>query len=217
MVSYLIFIVLFIFSITVHEFFHGYVADQLGDPTPRLSKRLTLNPIPHIDLFGTIIIPFVLQLPFGWAKPMPIDPYNLRNPKKDTALIAFAGPCANLIVAIILSIVLRLLNLMDINYLITISSSIILTLIKLNVTLAFFNLLPIHPLDGFSLVAGFLSEEKYEEWIQLKRYGMFFLLILIFPIFGGSSMIGFIMNPVVSFIYRLLIPYPFNLTSPGII
>lgn len=216
MISYLIFIVLFIFSITIHEFFHGLVADQLGDPTPRLSKRLTLNPIPHIDLFGTIIIPFILQLPFGWAKPMPIDPYNLRNPKKDTALIAFAGPCANLIVAIILSIVLRLLNLLSINYFITISSSIILIIIKLNVTLAFFNLIPIYPLDGYSLVAGFLSEEKYQEWIQLKRYGMIFLLILIFPIFGGSSMISFIMNPVVSFIYKLLIPYPLNSIGPGI-
>ncbi len=217
MISYLLFIVFFIFSITIHEFFHGYVADQLGDPTPRLSKRLTLNPIPHIDLFGTIIIPFVLQLPLGWAKPMPIDPYNLRNPKKDTAMIALAGPSANLILAILLSIVLRLLNFMDISYLITISSSIILTIIKLNVFLGFFNLLPIYPLDGFSLVGGFLSDEKYEEWNQLKRYGMIFLLALVIPIFGGSSMISFILNPVAGFFYKLLIPYPFNLIGPGII
>ena len=163
MIDYLIFIVFFIFSITIHEFFHGLVADQLGDPTPRLSKRLTLNPIPHIDLFGTIIIPFILKFPIGWAKPMPIDPFNLKNPKKDTAMIALAGPGANLILAVLLSILLRLLNLVGTNYLTTIGILILPNIIRLNIILAIFNLLPIHPLDGYSFVSGFLSEERYEE------------------------------------------------------
>jgi len=207
MIDYLIFIVFFIFSITIHEFFHGLVADQLGDPTPRLSKRLTLNPIPHIDLFGTIIIPFILKFPIGWAKPMPIDPFNLKNPKKDTAMIALAGPGANLILAVLLSILLRLLNLVGTNYLTTIGILILPNIIRLNIILAIFNLLPIHPLDGYSFVSGFLSEERYEEWMQLKRYGMVFLLILIFPLFNGSSMINFILNSIVGFIFKLLIPF----------
>ena len=207
MIDYLIFIVFFIFSITIHEFFHGLVADQLGDPTPRLSKRLTLNPIPHIDLFGTIIIPFILRFPIGWAKPMPIDPFNLRNPKKDTALIALAGPSANLILAVLLSILLRLLNLVGTNYISTIGISILPNIIRLNIILAIFNLIPIHPLDGYNFVSGFLSEERYEEWIQLKRYGMIFLLILIFPIFNGSSMINFILDPIVGFVLKFLIPF----------
>lgn len=206
MIDYLIFIIFFIFSITIHEFFHGIVADRLGDPTPRLSKRLTLNPIPHIDIFGTIIIPFILRFPIGWAKPMPIDPFNLRNPKKDTALIALAGPSANLILAILLAIILRLLNLVGTSYLSTIGTSILPVIIRLNIVLAIFNLLPIHPLDGYNLVSGFLSEDRYEEWIQLKKYGMIFLIILIFPLFNGSSMINFILNPIVSFILRFLIP-----------
>lgn len=214
MFYYLVYIAFFIFSITIHEFSHGLIADNLGDPTPRLSKRLTLNPIPHIDLFGTIIFPFILRLPIGWAKPMPIDPYNLRNPKRDTALIAIAGPSSNLIIAIIFSILLRLLNLFDINYLMTIGNTILPVIIELNIALAFFNMIPIHPLDGYNFVSGFLSEEKYEEWRQLQRYGMWFLLFLIIPIFSGSSMLNFILNPIVSLFSKLLIPG--NLTGAGI-
>jgi Zn-dependent protease len=139
----------------------------------------------------------------------------LKNPKKDTALIAIAGPCSNLILAIVFSIVLRLLNLFDSSFLITIGNLIIPTIIKLNLALAFFNLFPVSPLDGYNFVSGFLSEENYEEWQHLQRYGMLFLLIMIIPIFNGSSMISFILNPIVGFFSKLLIPS--SLIGTGII
>lgn len=206
MITYLLFIVFFILSITIHEYSHGLVADQLGDPTPRLSKRLTLNPIPHIDLFGTIILPFILQFPIGWAKPMPIDPFNLKNPQKDTALIAVAGPTANLLLALVLSMLLRLLNLFDISFLNTIGILIIPTIIKLNIILAVFNLFPIHPLDGFNFISGFLSEDKYREWMSLRKYGLLFIVILVIPLFSGTNMLSFILNPITNFLIKLLLP-----------
>src|SRR5438552_471045 len=106
-------LVVLIASVIIHEYMHGAVANYLGDPTPRLSGRLTLNPIPHIDLFGSIILPLILFISnagiiFGWAKPVPIDPFNLKNPRRDTALIALAGPGSNLIIALICSIILKL-------------------------------------------------------------------------------------------------------------
>jgi Zn-dependent protease len=199
----------FAFAIIIHEVAHGWVADKLGDPTARLMGRLTLNPIPHIDIYGTIIVPallFFLHSPFlfGWAKPVPVDPYNLKNPKKDSALISLAGPASNILFAVILSIFLRLL-------LVIFPTEPFFTLffylIEFNIILAVFNLIPIHPLDGEKILTGLLPNKQAREFNNfMERFGLVLVFFLIFPIFGGSSLISPIMSPIINFFLRILIP-----------
>ncbi len=189
-------------AIAVHEFSHAAVADHLGDPTPRLQGRLTLNPFNHIDSLG---IMFLLFFGFGWGKPVQFDPYNLKDPRRDAALISIAGPISNFILAIVLSIVLRLFIFLHLGILSTIGMFIFAPLISLNIILGIFNLLPINPLDGFKIVGGFLPEDRAREWYQLERYGIIFLLMLIFPL-GNGSLLDIIIRPPVSFLINLLIP-----------
>lgn len=189
-------------AITIHEFSHAYMADHLGDPTPRLQGRLKLNPMAHLDWLGMV---FLLLFGFGWGKPVEFDPYNLKNPRKDAAVISIAGPISNFIMAIALSIILRLLIFFDLNFLTTIGFLLLTPVIRMNIILGVFNLLPIHPLDGFKIVGGFLSNESAREWYSLQRYGMFFLLLMIFPI-AGTSMLERVLSPMVSFMVNILIP-----------
>src|SRR3989339_881320 len=157
---FVIYLISLLVAITVHEFSHAAASDFLGDPTPRLQGRLKLDPRVHIDGMGML---FLLLFGFGWGKPVEFDPYNLKNPHKDAALISIAGPISNFILAIILSIVLRLLILFKLNILITIGLFIFLPMIQMNLVLGVFNLLPIHPLDGFKIVGGLLNKEKAQE------------------------------------------------------
>ncbi len=201
----LIFIV-YLFSllvaIAIHEFSHALAADHLGDPTPRLQGRLKLNPMVHVDPMGMF---FLMLFGFGWGKPVEFDPYNLKNPRRDAAVISIAGPISNLILAIVLSILLRLFILFDLTFMTTIGLLIFIPVIRMNVVLAVFNLLPIHPLDGFKIVGGILPREKAHEWYSLQRYGIFFLLLMILPI-GGSSMLQRVLIPMVSFLNGILLP-----------
>jgi len=199
--------IILIIAITVHEFAHSYIADYLGDPTPKLMGRLTLNPLAHLDMIGTVLLPLLMilsgsNLLIGWAKPVQIDSFNLRNPKKDSALISLAGPASNLIFAAILSILIQIPFIGLLDYLFI---GLFIKLIQINVILAVFNLLPVHPLDGFKVVAGLLPQKLYRDWMELERYGMIILLFLIFPFFG-SAPISKIISPVVNFILSLLIP-----------
>jgi len=198
-----VYIISLLIAIAIHEFSHAYVADYLGDPTPRLQGRLKLDPRVHIDNMGML---FLLLFGFGWGKPVEFDPYNLKNPRKDAGLISIAGPTSNFILAIILSIVLRLLIFFQLNILITIGMFIFLPMMQMNLILGVFNLLPIHPLDGFKIVGGILPKEKAQEWYGLERWGMLFLLLLIIPI-GGSSMLDGILRPAVTFLFKLLVPF----------
>lgn len=199
----LIFILAFLIAITIHEAAHAFAADKLGDPSPRLAGRLTLNPIAHLDPYGTVLIPFLLlfigsPFVFGWAKPVPVDPYNLTHPRKDSALISFAGPFANLLLATILAVLLRF----------GVGSELTLMLIRFNVVLAIFNLVPVHPLDGGKILVGLLPGEQAQEVDTfLNRYGMLLLLFLIFPLFGGVSLISQIISPIINFILTLLLPF----------
>ena len=188
-------------AITIHEFSHAWAADYLGDPTPRLQGRLKLNPLVHIDTMGMV---FLLLLGFGWGKPVQFDPYNLKDPRRDAAWISIAGPSSNFILAIILSLLLKLFIILQLDMLTIIGSLIFVPMIRMNIMLGVFNLLPIHPMDGFKIVEGILPEEKAQEWKGLQRYGMIFLILLIFPI-AGSSMLNGILRPIIDFVSNFLI------------
>lgn len=192
-------VVAFLIAIVIHEFSHGYVADRLGDPTPRLAGRLTLDPRAHLDLIGTLMILFA---PFGWAKPVPIDPFNLRNPRRDNALISLAGPTANLLVATLAALLIRVL---PVSGLLTLLTYILSLIVILNVNLAVFNLIPIYPFDGFHIVEGLLPEDAARQWHQLKSLGIIMIIILVFPLFGSSPILNLI-EPVINGILHILLP-----------
>lgn len=206
-------ILAFIIAITIHEAAHAFMADRLGDPTARLMGRLSLNPLVHYDRVGTTLLLVLVfmraigipVIPFGWAKPVRFDPFNLKNPRRDSALISLAGPVANITLSIILSIVLKLASSPFSPY--ALLPSVIYPIITLNVVLALFNLVPIHPLDGGKIFVGLLPEkEAGEADLFLKKYGMIILLFLIFPSFGGSSPLFSALSPVINFLLNLLIP-----------
>ena len=213
MFELLAWIIAFIIAITFHEAAHAWMADRLGDPTARLMGRLSLNPLVHYDKVGTtlLLVLVILRalgapvLPFGWAKPVRFDPFNLKNPRRDSALIAVAGPISNLIIASVAAIILRF-TLQPLS-LISMLAVFLIPIIYLNVILAIFNLLPIHPLDGGKIFIGLLPEnEAADADLFLRRYGMIILLFLIFPTFGGSSPISCVISPVVEVILRFLLP-----------
>jgi Zn-dependent protease len=209
-ISFIFYIISLFIALSVHEASHALAADKLGDPTPRLDGRITLNPLAHIDLSGLL---FMLFFGFGWGKPVMFDPYNLKNPRKDAALISLAGPASNFILALSLSILLRLFNLFNLSYISTMGLIIFSPLIMVNLTLGIFNLIPIHPLDGFKIVGGLISEDQAHDWFELQKYGMIFLLLFIIPL-GSSSMLDMVMRPILRFVIPLFIP---SLPGAGVI
>jgi len=181
-------------AITIHEFAHAYVADRLGDPTPRLMGRVTLNPLAHLDPLGSIAI---LLVGFGWGKPVQFDPFNLQNPRRDAALISFAGPLSNIILAIILTALARILP--------SPYALLLPSLIYVNCMLALFNLIPIHPLDGFKIVTGLLPEEQARSWETIERYGPVLLIALILPLTPNGSLVSVLLTPILDFVLTLLL------------
>jgi Zn-dependent protease len=196
----LAFIVIFaglLISVTIHEFAHAITADKLGDPTPRFQGRVTLDPRSHLDPLGVIMI---LLTRFGWGKPVEFDPYNLKDPKRDTAIIAVAGPISNLIIAFIISVILKS-GLIPVIWL----AAGLYQVLILNVVLAIFNLVPVHPLDGSKIVMAFLPAEQAVEYESfMRRYGMFVLIALILP-WNGTSPIHSLIWPAISLVVDFLI------------
>ncbi len=175
----------FLLAVVIHEVSHGYVAYKLGDNTAKFMGRLTLNPIAHIDIFGTVILPAILLLAhspilFGWAKPVPVNFFNLRNPKKDSAYVALAGPASNIIMAIGFAIIYHIFTFISIPY---IQQPMLLTCIygvQLNLIFAFFNLIPILPLDGGRILAAFMPPKMAYNFSKVEPYGMYIVIALIF-------------------------------------
>ncbi|MFC1703402.1 site-2 protease family protein [Candidatus Omnitrophota bacterium] len=178
MIYILLSLALFAITVAIHECAHGWVANRLGDPTAKFSGRLTLNPLAHIDLFGTIILPLSLVLmrsPFviGYAKPVPINFANLKNPKKDIIWVGLAGPLANIIVAIVLSSILKITMPL-------VAYQVITMAIFYNLLLAFFNLIPIPPLDGSRVVFGLLPYRYSMRYAKIERYGFAIIMFAVF-------------------------------------
>ncbi|MDD4179918.1 MAG: site-2 protease family protein [Candidatus Margulisbacteria bacterium] len=177
--------------ITVHEFAHALVADRLGDPTPRLAGRLTLNPIAHIDPIGFLML---ILVRFGWAKPVPINPYNFRNPRQGNLLVSLAGPGSNFLFAWVLAIIFRNLPLTTSNLVVQVISYAI----WINLALGVFNLIPIPPLDGSHILEYFLSPYQMETFYRMQQYSFMILIVII--------MIGQpILMAIIEFLYRLLV------------
>jgi len=192
----LINIAVFAPAIILHECAHGWVANKLGDPTAKNLGRLTLNPLKHIDPFGTIILPFMLWLsgvtPFGWAKPIPVNPMNFTHPKRDMMWVGLAGPAVNIVLAVILSQFLKLDLSGDIQ-------SIIQLAILINLFLAVFNMVPIPPLDGSRLVIGLLPNRYAYLYSRLEPVG----IILVFLLFVVGKF-QILLLPVIDYLASFL-------------
>lgn len=193
-------IIVLIFSIIIHEVSHGAAAYRLGDQTAKEAGRLTLNPLKHLDFFGSFLLPLTLFLAhspilFGWAKPVPFNPFYLKNPKRDSGLIGLAGPASNFIIAIIFGLILKIFIALNfINAPLMIFLDII---IFINIILGTFNLLPIPPLDGSKVLFSFLPKNYESAQLFLERYGIFILLFFIFFAFD-------LIAPLIYKLYGLL-------------
>ena len=181
-----------LFAITVHEAAHGWVAYRLGDPTAKELGRLTFNPIPHIDPVGTVILPAVLLflggIVFGWAKPVPVDPRRLKNMRRDMALVAVAGPGANLIMAVLWAVLLKIGLTTGNEYLLAMGQAGII----INLVLMALNILPILPLDGGRILHSLLPGNLAEPYARSEPFGLFIVLGLLF-----TGVLGILMNPII--------------------
>lgn len=191
-----------LFAISVHESAHAWMADKFGDPTARLMGRVTLNPVAHIDLIGTIIFPILLAVMgapvFGWAKPVMVNPLNFRNRRRDGMLVSAAGPISNLLVAaaaIFVFLALKNTRLLSSVPLFT----ILIFLIIINIYLAIFNLIPIPPLDGSGILEGMLKGEALAAYERIKPYGFLILLLIIY-----LHVLDFIAAPVFRLVTSIL-------------
>ncbi len=191
-------------AVTLHEVAHGWVADRLGDPTPRLAGRLTLNPIKHLDLVGTLVFFFTRMI--GWAKPVPVNPLNFKDPRRDMMWVALAGPMTNILLAGVFAIVLRFLlqlPLPNSPLFVKIFVPVVLMLkvgVVINLGLAIFNIIPIPPLDGGRILVGLLPTEKAEAFAKIEPYGFLILIFLII-----TRVVDFLVFPVIRFGVQLFL------------
>lgn len=197
-VTIILIVVIIILSVVVHEVAHGYAALWLGDTTAHYAGRLTLNPVKHLDLFGSIIVPLILSFSgviFGWAKPVPYNPYNLRNRRWGELMVAIAGPISNILLAVIFGMFIRLtagdgVGMTTVVY----TASLI---VHVNIVLAIFNMIPVPPLDGSKILFALLPNQYDKYKIVLERFG--FLLILFFVFFLWQ-----LFTPIIGFFFSLI-------------
>ena len=183
-------ILILIFSVILHEVAHGYAADALGDPTARMAGRLTLNPLKHIDPIGSIVVPLITSVAgftFGWAKPVPYNPYNIRNRRTGELLIALAGPGSNLLIALVFGTLIRF----------GVVNEVFVYVVLINIVLAIFNLIPLPPLDGSKILYFFLPAQYGRTRQVLESYAPIFILIVVFFVWK-------IVQPVIPWVFQLL-------------
>ncbi len=187
------------FALSFHEFAHAWMAEKCGDSTAARMGRLTLNPMAHLDMMGSLMILFV---GFGWAKPVPVDGRNLRNPRADMMKVAAAGPVSNLLLAMVAGMVLRFMNGTGL-----LTDSIFILLIyftRINIALAVFNLIPVAPLDGSQIFSGYLMKTNPQLAWKIQTYGPQVLFgLILFGYFTGFSILWLVMEPFVSFFMLL--------------
>jgi Zn-dependent protease len=199
MTDTIFYILILLFSIVIHEVSHGFMAEYFGDDTARNEGRLTLNPIKHIDMFGSIILPAVLVLShapffFGWAKPVPYNPNNLRNLKWGTFFVAFAGVLSNIFIAIVFGIIIRIAS----NYALPVGFYFITsTVVLINLALAIFNMVPIPPLDGSKILFSLLPSRFYNFMIAWEQYSL--IILLIFIVYFADYL-----YPILVFLFHLI-------------
>lgn len=195
--SQLFFFLVIIPSAIIHEYMHGYVAELQGDPTARYAGRLTLDPRAHVDLWGTILLPLLLfvgsggRFMFAYAKPVPYNPYNLRNQKWGPSLVAIAGPLSNFFLALVFGLMAQFLPLPSL-------TPLLLVIVYANVLLGVFNLVPIPPLDGSKILFAILPDSWSQLKVTLERYGFWILLIFIIFFFE-------LISPIIDFIFGLFV------------
>ncbi len=193
-----------IYSVIIHEYAHGWMADRLGDPTARRAGRLTLNPLPHIDPFGSILLPGLLLFSnshflIGWAKPVPFNPFNLKDQKYGPAKVAAAGPAANFLIALFLGLIIRFFPLATLtNYNMAIFVQLIAYVVWLNLLLMIFNLIPIPPLDGSKILMTFLPFRYQQIFYRLEQWGMLILVFFVFMLFP------YVVLPILSVLFKLI-------------
>jgi len=200
--DFIFIIIILIMSVVVHEVSHGYAALALGDSTAKYQGRLTLNPLAHLDLVGSLIVPLIGYLAggfiVGWAKPVPFNPYNLRNQKWGEALVAIAGPLANILLAVIFALFIRLVLAYQWFTLSPAFISLTGFVIMINITLAIFNLVPIPPLDGSKILFAFLPYKWQVVRDFFERYGL--ILVFVFIFFFWQ-----IISPMVNYLFTFLV------------
>ena len=189
-------LVILVFSAILHEIAHGYVAERFGDPTARIMGRLTLDPRKHIDPIMSIALPLLLLISgspiiIGGAKPVPVDPFNLRDGRKDLALVSLAGPLTNISIAVVFSLIFRIFP-----------SGIIALVVQLNLLLAIFNLIPIPPLDGSKIFSLLLPEKMADAYMSQGTIGLILIFILLMS--SGPASLGGLMFSLLSFSEKLL-------------
>lgn len=195
--SLLFYFIIIIPSAIIHEYAHGWMADQLGDPTARYAGRLTINPRPHIDLWGTILLPLFLSVVtkgsflFAYAKPVPYNPYNLKSQKWGPAMVGFAGPLANFLLAVSMALLVRVLPASNLTYFLAI-------IVQANLALMVFNLVPIPPLDGSKILFAVLPDSARSVRFFLERYGFMILLFFVFFLFD-------LIVPIIQWLFKLLV------------
>ncbi|MEK7184517.1 MAG: site-2 protease family protein [Patescibacteria group bacterium] len=196
-ITFIFSLIILIMSVVIHELSHGYTADALGDPTPSIQGRLTLNPLKHLDFFGSFIVPVVTSMAgftFGWAKPIEWNPYNIKNKRLGELLISLAGPLSNFLIALVFAIVIRIFgDMLSVSFM-----KISYYVIVINIALAVFNMVPIPPLDGSKVFFSLLPSKLFYIREFLERYSIVFFLIVIFFLWR-------FIEPIIPYIFKIIV------------